>query len=249
MAINKRNPPAFQCYASDEQASEKNYSLTLPERGLLHSMRCAIWVNGSISKDPRVIALAIRSPLEEVQPALTQRVLEHFETDPRDPQRLVSRELENQRTNLLERRANQSQGGRVGATKTNATRWHAAREKPGSGRTSGDLSAQPSTSGRVVSRVEANGTETNRPETPSLGRNDEVLSVGDPPTLSRDHETWVSEYDGARGQLDAQGPHSSDVRAGTLLNHGVGTSPGGSAANEFQRSRAVWERKQAGKKV
>lgn len=115
--IEKRDPPAYQTYASDDLASERYYSLPLSQRGLLDSIMRTCWVNGSAPDDPQALAFAIRSTVDEVREHLTQAVRDHFTVG--EDGRLMNPELERQRSNMIVRQESLSRG----AAKTNAKRW------------------------------------------------------------------------------------------------------------------------------
>lgn len=113
-----RNPPAFQLYAATILADEQFKTLALGERGLFLTMMMQSWVNASssIPRNPRDLAHILGLELCAVEQALTSRVLDYFTEE---NGRLSSQELIDQKTNLNERRACQSKGGKTGAT----TRW------------------------------------------------------------------------------------------------------------------------------
>jgi uncharacterized protein YdaU (DUF1376 family) len=115
-----RNPPAFQCYASDSLASEEFKMASLEERGLVFTMIMQCWVSGSVPRNPPELAKLLGLELVEVTRALNSRVLRFFEEE---NDRLIRRELVEQKETMMERREQQSQGGKTGANR----RW--ARKK------------------------------------------------------------------------------------------------------------------------
>jgi hypothetical protein len=114
-----RPPPAYQVYAADDLARSEYYGLSSGERGLLDSMQRAYWAEGSLLRDPKLLARALRLDETEVREYLTEAVLRHFESDESDPTRLHSKELQRQKLNYQVLRERQREGGRVGAAMTN----------------------------------------------------------------------------------------------------------------------------------
>ena len=108
-----RQPPAFQCYASDWLAREAFRLAGLDERGLLWTMLCQVWVSDSLPTDPDDLARLLGLKNDEVARALTPRVLSAF--DKTDDGRLVSSELASLKTDYLERHLERSRTGKKGA--------------------------------------------------------------------------------------------------------------------------------------
>ena len=70
--------PAFMFYASDIMADKRYRLMELHERGLLITLKCECWVNGSAPADPDELAKWLGFAQEKIKSALTQRVLEFF---------------------------------------------------------------------------------------------------------------------------------------------------------------------------
>ena len=114
-----RPPPAFQVYASDDLASERYYSLSLAQRGLLDAIRRGCWVSpdGSVPSEPEQLSIVIRRPESEVKAVLNAGVLAWLvkSTDGR----LRDRDLDRQKQACILKR----QAQREGAIQTNRKRW------------------------------------------------------------------------------------------------------------------------------
>src|SRR4051794_1072572 len=110
-----RSPPAFQLYASDMLASESVRLMRLDERGLLFTLYCTAWVNGSIPADHNAMARLLGITDTELQQSFTPRVQSFFSTSSVDAGRLLSPELEGQRRELEQRRLERSASGKKGA--------------------------------------------------------------------------------------------------------------------------------------
>jgi hypothetical protein len=110
---DRRNPPAFQDYASDALALEAVKLALLADLGLVWVCRLTTWVNGSIPRDPKSLARLIGHPAEEVEQAMQSDVFKLFFTKKQDdPTRMVCLELEAQRAALMKRRQGLSTGGK-----------------------------------------------------------------------------------------------------------------------------------------
>jgi len=107
-----KTAPAFQFYASDTMADKRYRMMTLAERGLYLSLLSECWVNRSMPAEPSAIARWLGCAVDEIKPALTERVLSFFIEAKGE---LTSPDLERYRTTLEERREKQSKGGRKGA--------------------------------------------------------------------------------------------------------------------------------------
>ena len=129
-----RNPPAFQCYASDILASEEYKMASLEERGLFFTMAMQCWVSNSVPRNPPELAMLLGLNLADVEHALTTKVLRFFDEE---NGRLIRRELVEQKTEMIARREQQSQGGKTGASR----RWKT--KKKGIGNPMGKLSGDP----------------------------------------------------------------------------------------------------------
>ena len=96
--------------------AEAYYGLSLASR-LFDTMLRAIWVNGYVPKDPRLLAKAVRADLQEVMEALIPELLDQFVTLDSDSNRWTHREMERQRSSLDLRREKQRIGGKEGANR------------------------------------------------------------------------------------------------------------------------------------
>lgn len=110
-----RPAPAYQEYASDMLANAKYRMMSLPERGLLDTMRKECWVNHRIPKDPVNLARYLGFELKEINQNLSEKVLSFFrEVD----DEFICPELEDYRQNQQERERKMSEGGRRGGKNT-----------------------------------------------------------------------------------------------------------------------------------
>jgi len=107
-----RNPPAFQCYASDLLADENFKLASLTERGLAFTMFLQCWVSDSVPADQIELAKVLGLSLGDIEAGLTPRVQRFFEGI---GGRLVRRELAEQKAAMMDRRKEQSLGGKKGA--------------------------------------------------------------------------------------------------------------------------------------
>ena len=117
-----RPPPSYATYASDDLASVRYFGLSVAESGLLDAMARAYWVAHSLPRSCRLIALVVRLPETDVTQWLTPAVLEHFALDETDANSMHHIELRRRLQNIALVRAKQSEGGVIGAQKTNAGR-------------------------------------------------------------------------------------------------------------------------------
>jgi len=106
MAQNRR-PPAFQEYAAELLASFDYRSLSLQDRGLLHTMRLECWINRQLPNNPELLAKVFGLPVNEVTDSLP-RVMNFFI---RQCDFIVCPELENYREHLEDIRQRKSAGG------------------------------------------------------------------------------------------------------------------------------------------
>jgi hypothetical protein len=70
-----RQPPAFQCYASDWLAKEEFRLMSLAERGLLFTMLCQVWVSQSLPAGGHDLARLLGVEVNELSEGLTSGVL------------------------------------------------------------------------------------------------------------------------------------------------------------------------------
>ena len=110
-----RKAPAYQEYASDMIARLDYRTLTLPQRGLLYSMRLECWVNQFLPESPSVLARILGFDAAEVA-AEVPYVMPFFECE---NGRIFAPDLEAYREHLDERHKRQS----AAAKATNEKRW------------------------------------------------------------------------------------------------------------------------------
>lgn len=113
-----REPPSYQEYAASIMARTEYRLMSLPARGLLYSMRLECWVNGALPSAPAQLARVLGYQASEVEMVLPD-VMPFFVSVNGS---IRSPELDDYRVYLKVRRERQSQGGRVGAAKTNGAR-------------------------------------------------------------------------------------------------------------------------------
>lgn len=110
-----RKAPAYQEYASDMIARLDYRTLTLPQRGLLYSMRLECWVNQYLPESPSVLARILGFDAAEVAAEIPY-VMPFFACE---NGRIFAPDLEAYREHLEERHKRQS----AAAKATNAKRW------------------------------------------------------------------------------------------------------------------------------
>lgn len=113
--------PAFQFYPQDWLACDKVAEMTLEEEGVYIRLLCYCWTVGSIPADPERCARLAGKGCSVETATSVQRAFNACSTD---PQRLVHKRLEKERTKQAERREQQSEAGKRSA---------AARKKPVNG--------------------------------------------------------------------------------------------------------------------
>lgn len=110
-----RKAPAYQEYASDMIARLDYRTLTLPQRGLLYSMRLECWVNQFLPDAPGVLARILGFDAAEVAAEIPY-VMPFFACE---NGRIFAPDLEAYREHLEERHKRQS----AAAKATNEKRW------------------------------------------------------------------------------------------------------------------------------
>lgn len=118
-----RKAPAFQEYAAEMMGRIEYRTLSLPQRGLLYSMRLECWVNQFLPESPGVLARILGFDVDEVAAELPY-VMPFFESE---NGRITCPELEAYRAYLDHVRERKSQGGRRGADITNSAKSHSRR--------------------------------------------------------------------------------------------------------------------------
>jgi len=107
----KKQPPAYQMYASDIIATKEYRMMSLEERGLFISLHLDTWVNDEVPYDTKDLALFLKIPYEDVTRARSS-YLDQFFIQNGDyfqcPEHDAYKEM------LEERRQKQSKGGKKG---------------------------------------------------------------------------------------------------------------------------------------
>lgn len=169
-----RTAPAYQEYAANLIARFEYRVLTLPQRGLLYTLKLECWVNQYLPESPAVLARVLGLDVAEVTAELPA-VMPFFACE---NGRIISPELEAYRQRVETIRARQAQGGKVGAAKTNARKTRAG--AGGSGKATGNPTSKTTGKARVSRRV---SDESFNPS-PSQQRD------GLPTTYRGDTEEW-----------------------------------------------------------
>ena len=174
---NNRTAPAYQEYAANLIARFEYRTLTLPQRGLLYSMRLECWVNQFLPESPSVLARILGFDVAEVAAELPY-VMQFFACE---NGRIFAPDLEAYRMRVEHIRERQAQGGKVGAAKTNARK---VRTDAGASADSGNSSSNPAgnSSGkpRVPRRVSVESFNPNPNPNPSQeGGYEPTTSIGD----------------------------------------------------------------------
>lgn len=171
---NSRTAPAYQEYASNLIARFEYRTLTLPQRGLLYSMRLECWVNQYLPESPDVLARILGFDVAEVAAELPY-VMPFFQVE---NGRIFSPELEGYRARLEARKVAQS----AAAQTTNEKRWG---RKPRAG-TADSVNVAKRVGKRDGERI-ASGSLLSI-EQPSLTQpRGEVFN---PPTVDSTYEEW-----------------------------------------------------------
>lgn len=146
---NNRTAPAYQEYAANLIARFEYRTLTLPQRGLLYSMRLECWVNQYLPETPSVLARILGFDVAEVAAELPY-VMPFFAVE---DGRIYAPDLEAYRQHVERIRERQAQGGKAGAAKTNARKPAASVDSGGSGNPPSELPGYPSSTPQVARRV------------------------------------------------------------------------------------------------
>ncbi len=150
---NNRTAPAYQEYAANIIARFEYRTLTLPQRGLLYSMRLECWVNQYLPESPSVLARILGFDVAEVAAEIPY-VMPFFAVE---DGRIYAPDLEAYRQHVERIRERQAQGGKAGAAKTNARKPAASVDSGGSsnppGNPSSELPGNPSSNPQVTRRV------------------------------------------------------------------------------------------------
>ena len=115
MSTQNRTAPAYQEYAANIIARISYRAMTLPQRGLLYSMRLECWVNQYLPETPSVLARILGFDVAEVAAELPY-VMPFFEVE---DGRIFAPDLEAYRARLDARKEAQA----AAAQATNQKRW------------------------------------------------------------------------------------------------------------------------------
>ncbi|WBL64699.1 hypothetical protein [Thauera sp. WB-2] len=174
MSAQNRTPPAFQEYAAAMMSRIEYRVLTLPQRGLLYSMRLECWVNNFLPESPEMLARVLGYDPKEVAAELPY-VMPFFACK---NGRITSPELDDYRAYLDHVRERKSQGGKRGADVTNSAKTQKRRGSSAvpPSNPSGMSSGMPPGHPRVLSTVQPS---TAQPRNEVLGdRYTEVVGTG-----------------------------------------------------------------------
>lgn len=127
----KRDPPAYQEYASEFLANSTFRMMTLEQRGLLQTMRLECWANKKLPGACTQLSMYLG---KQISPDLLDSVMPFFLFE---EGWIVCPELENYRSHLKEIRGKQSEGGKAGAKITNKKRSNTSNTSK-SAKSSGD---------------------------------------------------------------------------------------------------------------
>lgn len=146
---NNRTAPAYQEYAANLIARFEYRTLTLPQRGLLYSMRLECWVNQYLPESPSVLARILGFDVAEVAAELPY-VMPFFSIE---DGRIYAPDLEAYRQHIERIRERQAQGGKAGAAKTNARKIDVPTHFSSSSNPASNPAGKPSSNPRVTPRV------------------------------------------------------------------------------------------------
>jgi len=107
----KKQPPAYQMYASDILATKEWRMMNLEERGLFISLHLDTWVNDEVPFDTENLSLFLKIPLEIVTRSRSNHLNQFFI---QNGDYFQCPEHEEYKAMLEERRQKQSKGGKKG---------------------------------------------------------------------------------------------------------------------------------------
>ena len=177
MNTNKRPPPAFQEYASDNLANMQIRLMSLEERGLWATLRFECWVNKSIPATIRELSIILNLRESDIERALTNRVLSFFVIEHNT---MYCPELEKYREECAIRTKALSEGGRNGGRKTQSKNKM------------NQFSNEPTDEPYIQPSLEASPQARVKP----LRRNEESreeLTMKN--TTNNDIDNWIDEYE------------------------------------------------------
>jgi hypothetical protein len=189
---NNRTAPAYQEYAANIIARLEYRTLTLPQRGLLYSMRLECWVNQCLPESPSVLARILGFDVAEVAAELPY-IMPFFAVE---DGRIYSPDLEVYRQHIERIRERQAQGGKVGAAKTNARKPAASVDSGGSSHPSSELASNPSS--HPTGELSSNPRVARRVTSESFS-----FSLRPSLSPSQEGDVGVSTYEGGWGDFTA----------------------------------------------
>lgn len=184
MTAQNRTAPAYQEYAANLIARFEYRTLTLPQRGLLYSMRLECWVNQYLPESPSVLARILGFDVAEVAAELPY-VMPFFSVE---DGRIYSPDLEAYRQHIERIRERQAQGGKAGAAKTNARKNDVPTDSGGSSNPASHPASHPASNPRVTRRVASESFSPSLRPSPS-------------PSPSQEGGVGGSTYDGGWGDF------------------------------------------------
>ena len=188
MGPTKRDPPAFQCYASDILADEAFSEACASERGVLFSMLMYCWVNRSVPAAPTRMARLLKLTDGEVAAALAgQLIARHFVASGDNEVRFHCPELDRQRTERKAYFEGQAQRGRLGGRRTQQRAAAAKEGAPESGDVKDRLKRLNSGAGTAASSTASSDGKAPEKRGEEQKRNS-VFRTADA------EDEWVREY-------------------------------------------------------
>lgn len=168
---NSRTCPSYQEYPANLIARFEYRTLTLPQRGLLYTMRLECWVNQYLPESPSILARILGFDAAEIAAELPY-VMPFFAVE---NGRIYSPDLESYRQHVERIRERQAQGGKVGATKTNARKYAASVDSGGSSHptgnpashSTGNPAGEPTSHPQVTRRVTSGSFSLSPSHSPS----------------------------------------------------------------------------------
>jgi hypothetical protein len=170
----KKQPPAYQMYASDVLATKEYRMMNLEQRGLFLSLHLDTWVNDEVPYDTKDLALFLKIPYDEVTRARSTHLHKFFI---KNGDYFQCPEHDDYKAMLEERRQKQSKGGKKG-------------QRIKQSKAKGVPSSEPEGSRVEESSDELSSKEVSREKSSSGETSFKHISEG--------IEEWVREYDDAK---------------------------------------------------
>ena len=180
-------PPAFQEYPGMALSAESFRLMSLPERGLLMTLRYYCWCNDSMPAEPGQLAHAVGLQEAAVREHFTPAVRGFFEPAEDDQTRLICPALVRQMERLMLRREAQAKSGRDSARKRREKRNPAL----------GDRDGDRGENGTVRSTAEQSTAQQNRNQL-GKGAGEGTASKGNGTTSVPD--PFVADYEAAQAR-------------------------------------------------